>query len=125
MIGVKSFLRDYGRKVSLLEFSQSTQLNIVKRICSNRNCLINSLNLGKYYYYNCVHQPLQQYRNMASDARQMYLAMPLEEKRKQYLSKNYVTLQNMPNWPEYCGKNNLTKRANTCKTIVNHDYNKR
>lgn len=45
-----------------------------------------------------------------TSVKQKFLALPLEEKRKQYKNSNYKTLQDLPTWKEYASKRTLVEK---------------
>lgn len=89
--------------------------------CIKRTFHYFAANSSKIYL---VHQLLQS-RSMATDAKQKYLSMPLEEKRREYFSKKFITLDEIPTWPDYCQKNNLARLSSDGKIKANPEFNKR
>lgn len=45
-----------------------------------------------------------------ASAKEKFLSMSLEEKRKQYKNPNYKTLQDLPTWKEYAGRTALAPK---------------
>ncbi|XP_076367886.1 LOW QUALITY PROTEIN: macro domain-containing protein CT2219-like [Tachypleus tridentatus] len=63
--------------------------------------------------------------DLPESEKKKYLKMPLNEKRLGYKCSKYITLDDIPSWPDYCRNKHLQKDSDTSTDPIHHDLNKK